>query len=396
MTPPSTPLAPAALHHLVGVWNPSYADDAMDAHLRVLLHWTEARRQRQFEEEDVYVWWGKVRSSNRQAPLPHAAEVLTLDEQVRSGGETHLYLTDYRSLYVALLGEVTADDVMEDAGERGHAPAYYDGLHVDFWFRCWDIRRLVADDTVEVVDVLKGLRNVRYADRPVSLYGGMVNLPLLVKEARPTPYFADAELLTGGILWAERDAELRSEIPRLSRELRDNLLGRQIWRWLDPATRTFLSAGEAIFRSRREDPAFDFSSVAISYAKAVETEANVLIFGGLQRALARSGPREREVWVNGERVDLGGVVPRKTLGVMARLLGDDETVRRGLRVAFPHDFAWMAEELPRRLEDIAALRNPAAHGALLGREPVEAVRDEVLGIGAEGLIVRLARIGRRR
>jgi hypothetical protein len=31
--------------HLVAVWNPSYTDDAMDAHLRVLLRWAEEARE---------------------------------------------------------------------------------------------------------------------------------------------------------------------------------------------------------------------------------------------------------------------------------------------------------------------------------------------------------------
>lgn len=57
--------------HLVTVWNPSYADDAMDAHLRVLLHWAEHARARDGGGEEAYVWWAKVRSPNRQQPLPH-------------------------------------------------------------------------------------------------------------------------------------------------------------------------------------------------------------------------------------------------------------------------------------------------------------------------------------
>jgi hypothetical protein len=257
--------------HLVAVWNPSYTDDAMDAHLRVLLRWAdEARGERADAEEDVYVWWGRVASRNRQAPLKHAAEVLALQEQIDAGVPTHLYLTDYRSLYVAELGEVTATDVLAD--DADHAPAYYAELRVDFWFRLWDVRRLVADDTLEVVEALKRLRNLGYHDRPVSLYGGMVDLPLLVTEDPPAGWFEDADLLTGGALWAERDAELRSEVPRMMRELRDNLFGRRLWATMDPTTRTFLSVGETIFRSRRDDPGFDFSGVVVEYAKAVETE----------------------------------------------------------------------------------------------------------------------------
>ncbi|MCL7977816.1 MAG: hypothetical protein M8863_10945, partial [marine benthic group bacterium] len=100
--------------HLLSVWNPSYVDDAMDRHLEVLLRWANARRHGRSEEDEVYVWWAKLRSPNRQAPLPHAADVLAIADQVASGVETHLYLTDYSSLYVAHVVEITADDVLQE------------------------------------------------------------------------------------------------------------------------------------------------------------------------------------------------------------------------------------------------------------------------------------------
>ena len=74
-------------HHLLTLWNPSYAADAVGEHLSVLLDWA-----------------GRWRSQ-----------------------------------------------------------------FADFWFRLWDIRRLVAGDTAAVIEELKRLRNTRYHDRPVSL-----------------------------------------------------------------------------------------------------------------------------------------------------------------------------------------------------------------------------------
>ncbi len=68
--------------------------------------------------DDCYVWWGKIRSPNRQQPLPHIPEILTLQTQIERGEETHLYLTDYRSLYVAHLDEITADDVLGDTPDE--------------------------------------------------------------------------------------------------------------------------------------------------------------------------------------------------------------------------------------------------------------------------------------
>jgi hypothetical protein len=143
--------ASAVPRHLLSVWNPSYADDAMDRHLEVLLRWAAQRKEGKVPEEDVYVWWAKVRSPNRQGPLPHRDEVLALRDQVAAETETHLYLTDYSSLYVARIVDLTDADVpTEWEDERDHMPRYYEGLAADFWFQLWDIRRLVAKETCAI------------------------------------------------------------------------------------------------------------------------------------------------------------------------------------------------------------------------------------------------------
>ena len=128
--------------HLLALWNPAYSGDALDVHLSLLLEWSRRSAAGQAEADDVYVWWGKIRSKNREGRLKHHDQVTALDAQAQAGTETHLYLTDYRSLYVAEVGEVTDEDVRED--------------------------------TPAVIEEAGKLRNVGYHDRPVSLYGGMV------------------------------------------------------------------------------------------------------------------------------------------------------------------------------------------------------------------------------
>jgi len=382
--------------HLLTVWNPAYADSIMDTHLEVLLGWAEQRDRGKADDDRVYVWWAKLRSQNRQQPLPHVPDVLALQAQIDEGQETHLYLTDYRSLYVARLAEITDRSPLDEhAGEIDHMPAYYADRPADLWFLIDDIRRLVTEETVETIAQLARLRNTRYHDRPVSIYGGMVELPLIVRRDDDVRWFGGTEELTDGRLWAARDAEYRSAARRMESELRENLLGDDVWRALEPATRAFLAGAEAVFRARRDDPRFDFSGSAVSYAKAVETELNALIFPAVRRVLRGTPSHQREVRIDGRPVDLGGAVPHQTLGALRYLLQRDEIVPRALRAAFPHDQGWLIGELPRRLEVLEALRNPAAHAAALTREEVARLRADVLGIGGEGLIVRIAR-GRMR
>ena len=347
--------------HLVSVWNPSYAADAMDVHLELLLRGAAEWRAGSREEDDVYVWWGKVRSANRQQPLAHLAEILEIDADLARearddvGPEVHLYLTDYRSLYVGHVGGISAEDERDD---KGHVPAYYrdSDLSCDCWFQLWDIRRLVADDTVAVIEELKRLRNVRYHDRPVSIYGGMVELPLLVRRDDDARYF-DPELREGllsGLYWCEFDSQ-RSGIGAMERELRENLFGDRAWNGLDPAARTFVASAEVAFRGHRDDPGFDFTGVVVDLAKAFEVQTNAM----LRRAMRTAREDVRRINLDGRSVDLarGRAL---TLSELARAIGEDRGVNEFVKRRLQHG-EWFAASLPPILREIAELRNPAAH-----------------------------------
>jgi len=376
--------------HLVAVWNPSYAQDALDDHLRILVDWNTRFREGKCEEDDVYVWWARLRSPNRLQPLPHVNEILQLNEQIDKDIETHVYLTDYRSLYVADLSAITTDDPVADR-DAAHLPGYAHNKAADFYFMLDDIRRLVADDTVATVEELSKLMNVRYDRRPVSLYGGMTDLPLIVERPDPRLWFSDLGQLTDGMLWAEHDMNLRHETDRMSRELRENLFGDDVWRVLEHGTRTFLAVAEATFRAHRADPSYDFSGPAVEFAKAVETEVNALLFARIRKAFSKGNPVGRHTRVNDTEIDLGGNVPHQTLGSLLTLLKHNREVQGAVKVVFQNGADFILGELPAHLEPIAAVRNPAAHSARVEREACVKLREAIVGIGQEGLIPRLAR-----
>lgn len=378
--------------HLVAVWNPDYAVDAMDAHVNLLIERARAHRDgRLANEDDVHVWWGRIASPRRADPLPHLADVLELDDQIQDGVLTHLYLTDYRSLYVADLSEVTVDDVRARGAD---VPGYYRGLECDVWFGVWDIRRVVAHDTPAVIQELRKLHNTRYHDHPVSLYGGITELPLIVWREAEIDWFGDRSALTEGHLWAERDGELRGEVDRLSADLRDNLFGARIWRRMEPATRTFLASAEAVVRARRDDPAFDFTGAALGYAKALETEANAVLRHFMRKAYADRNINQRMAHVEGRPLDLGAGIPHQTIGALRRLLLDEPLVRKGLQAVASRHEKHLTDpyKLPRQLERVQKVRNPAAHSEPVSRDEVLELRDEIMGIGQTGALLELARL----
>ena len=380
-------------HHLVPVWNPSYEADAMEQHLAVLLANAARHRTDECDEEDVYVWWGKIRSANRQQPIPHLSDVLSIDDELGSDDatvatdrEVHLYLTDYRSLYVAHVGGITSDDMSDD---DGHVPAFYaaQGFNCDCWFQLWDLRRVVSNDTLAVVEELKKLRNTRYSDRPVSIYGGMVDLPLIVTRADGARYFDHTvrAALTGGRFWCEFDLE-RSGLGAIERDLRENLFGDEAWSGLEPAARSFIASAEKAFRDHRGDPAFDFTGVLVDFAKALEVQGNAL----LRRALANAPRDVKLVNVEGRTVDLARA-DFLSLGQLARVIADNKAVNDHLKRRLRRG-DWVAVSLPPILNEIASLRNPAAHTARFSREQMVPLRDRLVGIGCMGQLAELGRV----
>jgi hypothetical protein len=375
--------------HLVTVWNPLYTRE-VEQHLDVLLRWAKRFEEKKADDDDLYVWWGKVKSPNRQQPLRRAPEIRELATELASGNradEAHLYVTDYRSLNVGELLEIHEGEL--PAAEREHAPAYYfeQNLACDFWFKLADIRRLVRDDLPEVARELTKLRNVHYNDRPISLYGGMVDIPLVVTRPDGTQFFDpdERDVVTNGALWVEYDSESGAGVKDLQRELRLNVLGEEVWEALDITARASLADAERSFRDHRDDPAHDFASTLLGFAKAVEIQCNSV----LRRAAAKLPPATRIANVEGSSRDLARS-HNLTIGQLVHVLAGDKDRSTALARVLPKG-AWFTGQLPAILDDIRELRNGAAHSSRVSRDDATRWRNRVLGVGTSGLIEELAK-----
>jgi hypothetical protein len=275
--------------------------------------------------------------------------------------------------------------VRRSDGER--VPDYYARNHLecDFWYKLMDVRRLVADDTLGVIAELKRLRNVAYNDLPVSLYGGMVDLPLILTRPDGMRFF-DPEVrdeLTDESLWVEFDAQTGG-VGAMERELRENLFGDAVWTALEPAARTFIATAEKIFRDHRNDPASDFGLVVGNFAKALEVTLNAI----LGRVLPDIPPKDRLAAFDGRTVDLGDRLPL-TLGQFAHAVGGERALNAALAQRLVNG-AWFTGELPVIVESVARVRNPGVHQHRIGREAALGVRNQLVGVGCAGVFNQLA------
>ena len=378
------------VRHLVAVWNPSYVRNAMEEHLAVLLRHAAALREGRVDDEDVYVWWGRVRSRNRRTDLANVADVRAIEEALgaEDAPETHLYLTDYQSLYVADLAEIHFGALPD--GEAQHVPAYYaaDRLECDFWFKLWDIRRLVTDDIVATIEEMKRLKNVHYHDQSVSLYGGMVDLPLIVTRPDGSEFFAEDErdVATDASLWAEFDAQMGPGIMAVERSLRDDMLGEAAWRALDTTVRNFIATGEKVFREHRSDPAFDFTPVLGSFAKAIEVQLNVL----MGRVLPKLSRQLRLMNVDGQTVDPLERGPLMMASLVQLLAGD--RARSVALAAAVTNGGWLTREFAAALDQFRELRNEGIHSERIDCRTATHWRNQLLGVGCVGHVVELAKV----
>lgn len=379
--------------HVLTVWNPVYGPRVMEMHLELLLDQVRAARQGQIDEADAFVWWGKVRSPNRRDDLPHLKDLLAIDVELERDDpeqETHLYITDYRSLYVAHLGEITSDDVVQSGS--AHVPEYYrkNSLKCDCWFKLWDIRRLHSSDTVSVVNELAKLRNTRYHDQPVSLYGGMVDLPLIVTESETRRYFDHEwrDAVIGQSHWVDFDAE-HAGLGSMERELRENLFGDRAWLRLEPIARTFIATAEKIFRDHAMDEGFDYGSCVVEMTKAVEAQCNAI----LRRALRGAPIEARTANIDGRSTDLAQAAQLGLGSISHALRTSPETAKWVARHL--DDGQWFAEQFAHVLGQLAEIRGEAAHTRRIHRDEAALWRTQLMGIGCHGHLARLACVSRR-
>ena len=379
-----------AVRHFVSVWNPSYADDAMEQHLGLLLSLAARRRANEIAEDGCYIWWGKVRSENRQTPQVNLDEARAVAAELDAGerGETQLYLTDYRALYVAEVEEIQFGAL--PAEESGHVPAYYAAakLNCDFWWRVFDIRRLVSDDLGAVIAELKLLRNKHYHERPVSLYGGMVDLPLFVTRPDGKRWFDERErdVATGGKLWAEFDARVATGVAGIERELRENLVGETAWAALEAPARSFIATGEKFFRESRNDAAVDFAPVLGSFSKALEVHVNAL----LRRAVTRMKPAARKANIGGRTVDLAEY-RSLMLADIVKVLTGEPLLAKALGETITES-AWFTGTLPVILDAFREVRNDGVHEKRIDRATATLWRNRLLGVGCTGHFVELSKV----
>jgi len=229
---------------------------------------------------------------------------------------------------------------------------------------------------------------VAYFDRPVSLYGGMMDLPLVVTRPDGQTFFNEDErdVSTNALLWAEFDAQMGSGIVAVERSLREDLLGDSAWGALDPTVRTLVATAEKVYREHRSDPAFDFAAVIGSFSKALEMQ-----LGSVLRRVLPTLPRQQRLMnIDGVTVDL---TQRRGLSLsqLVQVLAGDQARSTGLAHVLVNG-GWLTGSFAAVLDEFRTVRNEGTHERRIDRKTATHWRNQMLGVGCVGHFVELAKV----
>ena len=377
------------VRHLLSAWNPVAGAAPMETHLRVLHDGARKYRMKAWTEDEVYVWWGQPRRRGRDVTVPDLAGLEIEPTRNDPGPETHLYLTDFASLYVGHLGGVQTADPHLDRREV-RVPSHYRRQRLDcaIWFKLWDVRRLIENDPRGVAFELHRLRAIGdgEGERPVSPYDGGLPLPVMVTDTREVRYFDPdtRRAYTDGKLWVEFDAE-HTGTGAVERDLRENLFGEDVWRVFGPTSRTFIASGERLFRDNAHDPLFDLGLALLEYCKALEVQCNSV----LRRALRDEPVATHCMNIHGRSVDL--THEHAGLADLARFIGGDPSRVTRLKRRLKNG-DWFTCQLPAVMAQLADVRNRVAHSDVVSREEVMMWRGRLCGIGCLGHFVQLGQV----
>lgn len=254
------------MHNLIILYNPYYQADVIDTHLSLL-------------NDNGKVAFGKIESKIKDMVNEQEEQLSQIYNSVSEESFLQLFLSDYSNLYVAKIIAVTSDDM------SSIAPSYYakNDFNVEQWFIISDIRELVRNDFELVRD--RYLANfIAPNNHTFALYGNSYVYPLIVRQKEQINYFLD------------NDIKHYTDIYKTPEflEIKNSLINYAFGKWahyMHPDSMQNIISAEIEYQSNRQNPLYDFTSVAIKYSKTFEKE----IYLFMQKLFELLGKRDSRV-----------------------------------------------------------------------------------------------------
>lgn len=390
---------------LLILYNPYYESSVIQSHLEIL-------------KAQGSVSFGKVKSKMRaqepseqptQEPSaqilepPSTAFASTQWEQLitstSSESPLQLFLSDYANLYVCKVTAITKEQIAQ-------APAYYEqkGLEVELWFVISDMRELVREDFTSVRDNFLANFITLHNNRTFAIYGNDYTYPLFISLKSQQHYFTQDYPHYHNMFKTPEQITIRQR-------LIDYTFGSKLANALLPDTMESLINAEIEYLANRANPLYDCTGIILLYAKTMEQEimrfyrtlfATLVEFEGtlaeVETPIAEITYSVQEVessvqeWLEGraKRDPTLGTTKhlRKCAQQVLEKWKEDKAYK--LSGSNKHSIShFVSFKLGSFINTLQAIRNPAAHATQASIEQASTLRERILGIGQDSVLVAL-------
>lgn len=390
---------------LLILYNPYYESSVIQSHLEIL-------------KAQGSVSFGKVKSKMRaqepreqptQEPSaqilepPSTAFASTQWEQlitsISSESPLQLFLSDYANLYVCKVTAITKEQIAQ-------APAYYEqkGLEVELWFVISDMRELVREDFTSVRDNFLANFITLHNNRTFAIYGNDYTYPLFISLKSQQHYFTQDYPHYHNMFKTPEQITIRQR-------LIDYTFGSKLANVLLPDTMENLINAEIEYLANRANPLYDCTGIILLYAKTMEQEimrfyrtlfATLVEFEGtlaeVETPIAEITYSVQEVessvqeWLEGraKRDPTLGTTKhlRKCAQQVLEKWKEDKAYK--LSGSNKHSIShFVSFKLGSFINTLQAIRNPAAHATQASIQQASTLRERILGIGRESVLITL-------
>lgn len=367
------------MKNLMILYNPYYNIEVIEDHIRILNKSTDVAQAK--------VAFGKVRSRRRDYEHPFGDQIDELCDSITSNEPLQLFLTDFSSMYVCYIENVTKElDGIE-------APKYYDDLEVDRWFIVSDIRELARNDFEYIRDhIITNFITPNFGGYTYTLYGNRYDYPLVIEQKNGINYFESFE---------EGDRHFtrvfkNSQYAEVQNSLIHYVYGKDLFYKMHPDSQESLISAELNYLMYKDNATHDFSTIVINYGKVFENESYYFLKDLFTELLKYDEALESiEYQVQGQDFLLTNYLHAKpNMGTNKYLLSHSKifhayTAYYDDRRKYAPLLNLLKFELKNAISTIQSVRNEASHGGMISKQECDDVRAVMLGIGQSSIIAIL-------
>ena len=317
-----------------------------------------------------------------------------------SDSPLQLFLSDYANLYVCKVTSIAKEQPAE-------SPAYYEQkqLDVELWFLITDMRELVRDDFTSVRDNFLANFITLHNNRTFAIYGNDYTYPLFITLKSNQSYFAQDESHYHNMFKTNEQIQIRQH-------LIDYTFGTKLANALLPDSMESLINAEIEYLANRENPLYDCTGIVLLYAKSMEQEimrfyrvlfATLVEFEStlteVESPLAAITYSVQEVessvqeWLEGKAKSTPALGTTKHLRKCAQQVLEQWKHDKAYKLDSSlnkHEISYLAGiKLGSFINTLQAVRNPAAHASSPSLAQASTLRERILGIGRESVLITL-------